>query len=65
MSYCNVITHMPAGERRDLHKNYHDHFYGFPIEDDNELFGRLIMEINQAGLSWETILKKEAGFRKA
>jgi len=51
--------------RRSLHKNYHDNHYGFPIHDDNELFGRLIMEINQAGLSWETILKKEATFRKA
>lgn len=64
MSYCSAIDHMPE-ERKALHKNYHDHYYGFPIDDDNELFGRLIMEINQAGLSWETILKKEAGFRKA
>ena len=54
-----------SGEKQLLHKTYHDHHYGFPIHDDNELFGRLIMEINQAGLSWETILKKEAGFRKA
>jgi DNA-3-methyladenine glycosylase I len=52
-------------ERKALHKNYHDNHYGFPIHDDNELFGRLIMEINQAGLSWETILKKEDAFRKA
>jgi DNA-3-methyladenine glycosylase I len=51
--------------RRSLHKKYHDNHYGFPIHDDNELFGRLVMEINQAGLSWETILKKEEGFRKA
>nr|WP_236636854.1 DNA-3-methyladenine glycosylase I [Sinomicrobium sp. N-1-3-6] len=50
---------------RSLHKNYHDNHYGFPIHDDNELFGRLIMEINQAGLSWETILKKEEHFRQA
>lgn len=56
---------MEPEERRMLHKNYHDKRYGFPIQDDDELFGRLIMEINQAGLSWETILKKEAGFRKA
>ena len=54
-----------SGEQRDLHKAYHDKHYGFPIHDDNELFGRLLMEINQAGLSWETILKKEANFRKA
>lgn len=64
MSYCNAIESMPE-ERKALHKVYHDHHYGFPIENDDELFGRLIMEINQAGLSWETILKKEAGFRKA
>src|SRR6187200_891873 len=64
MSYCSAIETMD-GDRKVLHKHYHDKFYGFPIRDDNELFGRLIMEINQAGLSWETILKKEAGFRKA
>lgn len=50
---------------RSLHQNYHDNLYGFPIHYDNELFGRLILEINQAGLSWETILKKEENFRKA
>ncbi|HLX90429.1 MAG TPA: DNA-3-methyladenine glycosylase I [Puia sp.] len=64
MSYCDAIELMPQ-ERKKLHKNYHDNFYGFPIHDDNELFGRLVLEINQAGLSWETILKKEKGFRKA
>jgi DNA-3-methyladenine glycosylase I len=64
MSYCSVINYM-ADDKKAIHKPYHDDHYGFPIHDDNELFGRLIMEINQAGLSWETILKKEAGFRKA
>ena len=64
MSYCTAIETMQV-ERKLLHKNYHDNHYGFPIHDDNELFGRLIMEINQAGLSWETILKKEITFRKA
>ncbi|UPK67469.1 DNA-3-methyladenine glycosylase I [Chitinophaga filiformis] len=52
-------------EKKAIHKTYHDQYYGFPIHDDNELFCRLVLEINQAGLSWETILKKEAGFRKA
>lgn len=56
---------MQPGERKVLHKNYHDNHYGFPLHDDDELFGRLIMEINQAGLSWETILKKETAFRNA
>jgi len=65
MSYCSAIPNMQPHERRTLHTNYHDNHYGFPIHDDNELFGRLILEINQAGLSWETILKKESGFRKA
>jgi DNA-3-methyladenine glycosylase I len=48
-----------------LHKEYHDKYYGFPIDDDNELFCRLVLEINQAGLSWTTILKKQDNFRKA
>jgi DNA-3-methyladenine glycosylase I len=64
MSYCDYIETMPE-PRRSLHKNYHDHHYGYPLHDDNELFGRLVLEINQAGLSWETILKKEESFRKA
>lgn len=65
MSYCSAIENMQPESRKMLHKKYHDHYYGFPIHNDNELFGRLVMEINQAGLSWETILKKEDGFRKA
>lgn len=65
MSYCTAIEKMPSDERKSLHKKYHDNNYGFPIHDDNELFGRLILEINQAGLSWETILKKEPSFRNA
>ena len=64
MSYCQVIPTLPE-PRKSLHKNYHDTRYGFPIHDDNELFCRLVMEINQAGLSWETILKKEDNFRRA
>ena len=64
MSYCSAIEFM-ADDRKALHKAYHDKLYGFPIEDDNELFCRLVLEINQAGLSWETILKKEQTFRKA
>ncbi len=65
MSYCTYINTIQLEEKRLLHKNYHDNSYGFPMHDDNELFGRLILEINQAGLSWETILKKETVFRRA
>ncbi|MBV7331687.1 DNA-3-methyladenine glycosylase I [Chloroflexi bacterium TSY] len=61
-SYCQVVAQM---ESPNVHRTYHDTAYGFPITDDNELFGRLILEINQAGLSWTTILNKEANFRRA
>jgi DNA-3-methyladenine glycosylase I len=64
MSYCKAINNMKP-DVLSLHKIYHDKQYGFPIHDDNELFCRLILEINQAGLSWTTILKKQEGFRKA
>ena len=63
MSYCTFIQ--TIDDEQNVHKVYHDNHYGFPIEDDNELFCRLILEINQAGLSWSTILKKQATFRKA
>ncbi len=62
MSYC---TYCQLKTTHEVHKEYHDLHYGFPILDDNELFGRLILEINQAGLSWETILKKQDNFREA
>lgn len=64
MSYCQFILTAPDA-KKNIHKKYHDTQYGFPIHDDNELFCRLILEINQAGLSWETILKKEETFRTA
>src|SRR6476469_3360784 len=64
MSYCTAIHTMKADDQL-LHKQYHDHYYGFPINDDDELFCRLILEINQAGLSWTTILRKQDAFRKA
>lgn len=64
MSYCSAIESMPEG-RQAIHKAYHDLQYGFPIHNDDELFCRLVLEINQAGLSWETILKKQEAFRRA
>jgi DNA-3-methyladenine glycosylase I len=64
MSYCKAIATMKPADKA-VHKNYHDNYYGFPIDSDDELFCRLILEINQAGLSWTTILHKEFFFRKA
>lgn len=59
LSYCTFV----AGKGKNtVHQHYHDNEYGFPIEDDDHLFARLILEINQAGLSWETILKKKDNF---
>lgn len=61
-TYCEAVRRMPADSP---HRAYHDSAYGFPIADDNELFGRLLLEINQAGLSWTTILNKQDNFRRA
>lgn len=57
--YCGAARGHP------WHGPYHDAEYGFPVRDDDRLFERLVLEINQAGLSWLTILKKREGFRAA
>lgn len=64
MTYCEFVNNL-SKEDNNPNKDYHDNHYGFPIVDDNELFERLVLEINQAGLSWLTILKKQNNFRKA
>lgn len=64
MTYCDYIKTL-SGDQLSLHREYHDNHYGFPIENDNELFERLMFEINQAGLNWILILKKQHNFRKA
>ncbi len=61
-SYCEYVLAYPEDE---YNRVYHDTQYGFPISDDNALFERLMLEINQAGLSWITILKKAENFRRA
>jgi DNA-3-methyladenine glycosylase I len=61
-SYCEYVLSHPEDE---FNKLYHDTEYGFPLKDDNLLFERLILEINQAGLSWIAILRKAENFRKA
>ena len=57
--YCDLAPGHP------FHGPYHDHEYGFPVADDEALFERLALEINQAGLSWLTVLKKRTAFRAA
>ncbi|MEE8333351.1 MAG: DNA-3-methyladenine glycosylase I [Alphaproteobacteria bacterium] len=58
-SYCDSAPGHPD------HGPYHDTEYGFPVEDDAVLFERLVLEINQAGLSWLTILRKRENFHRA
>ena len=62
MTYCEYCRKLPLD---NIHRIYHDTKYGVKISDDDELFGRLILEINQAGLSWDIILKREEQFRRA
>jgi DNA-3-methyladenine glycosylase I len=57
--YCRMAPGHP------FHGSYHDSEYGFPARDDRILFERLVLEINQAGLSWLTVLKKRAAFAEA
>lgn len=61
-TYCEYCRSHPDDI---FNTEYHNTQYGFPIGDDNLLFERLVLEINQAGLSWITILKKAENFRKA
>jgi DNA-3-methyladenine glycosylase I len=58
-SYCEFAARDP------LHRPYHDREYGFRVAGDSALFERLVLEINQAGLSWATILRKREAFRRA
>jgi DNA-3-methyladenine glycosylase I len=58
-AYCRFAPGDP------IHGLYHDTEYGFPTDEESVLFERLMLEINQAGLSWATILKKRASFRAA
>jgi DNA-3-methyladenine glycosylase I len=58
-------TYCAAAPGHPFHGPYHDGEYGFPSRDDKVLFERLVLEINQAGLSWLTILKKREAFTAA
>lgn len=58
-AYCRLAPAHP------VHGPYHDREYGFPSDDERVLFERLMLEINQAGLSWLTILNKREAFQSA
>lgn len=57
--YCEVAGGNP------WHEPYHDTEYGFPVAEESALLERLALEINQAGLSWLTVLKKREAFNAA
>ncbi len=57
--YCDFAPGHP------VHGPYHDDVYGFDVRDEAALLERLVLEIMQAGLNWELILKKTDGFRRA
>ena len=50
---------------KEFYADYHDHEWGVPVYNDKRLFELLILEGAQAGLSWETILKRREGYRNA
>jgi 3-methyladenine DNA glycosylase Tag len=60
-----ATTYCDFAPGHEWHGPYHEREYGFPVTDDAELFERLMLEINQAGLSWLTVLKKREAFRRA
>ena len=51
--------------KEEIYKQYHDEEWGVPKYDDRELFEMLILEGVQAGLSWNTVLKKRENYRNA
>jgi len=63
MADSQVVRCSWATNARLIH--YHDHEWGVPLHDDQRLFEFLILEGAQAGLSWNTILKKREAFREA
>jgi DNA-3-methyladenine glycosylase I len=62
---ANVKRCIWAAEVKPFYQHYHDNEWGVPVHDDRLLFEMLILEGAQAGLSWETILKRRDGYRKA
>ena len=54
-----------GGPGQELYAHYHDYEWGIPVHEDRLLFEMLILEGAQAGLSWETILKRREGYRRA
>lgn len=65
MTKESLIRCFGNGLGKEFYADYHDNEWGMPVHDDRHLFEMLILEGAQAGLSWETILKRREGYRKA
>ena len=65
LSYDGKIRCFGGEPYKEFYAEYHDHEWGIPVHDDRELFELLILEGAQAGLSWETILKRRKGYQEA
>lgn len=60
-----MVERCEWGESSPAMMQYHDESWGVPLHDDQALFAKLILDMNQAGLSWATILKKSDNFYRA
>ncbi|MBS3128166.1 DNA-3-methyladenine glycosylase I [Candidatus Woesearchaeota archaeon] len=61
-SYCASVRHLP---KTNVHRQHHDTEHGRTPKNDDDLFRRLMLEISQAGLSFETVLKKKKSIYEA
>jgi DNA-3-methyladenine glycosylase I len=59
------VTDRCTWASNDLNIPYHDTEWGVPVHDDNKLFEFLVLEGAQAGLSWDTVLRKREAYREA
>jgi len=62
LTRCAWVRNRPDD---DIMVRYHDEEWGVPLHDDQRLFELLTLEGAQAGLSWDTILKRREGYRRA
>ncbi len=65
MKDLKMQTRCPWAGNDDEYIAYHDHEWGVPVHDDHKFFEFLILEGAQAGLSWQTILRKRENYRRA
>ena len=63
MEHCHYKMRCEWSKRESMH-DYHDKEWGVPVHNDRKLFEFLILEGAQAGLTWETVLKRRKGYKR-